>query len=74
MNEVKNEITTRIVILAISGRWKDWDESQNIGTVFHFSNEVLQDIGDKNIDELMELNEYLLITTEKLTKANKELS
>lgn len=48
-----------IVRLATAGKWKDWSDQMPIGSEFYFTEEMLRETGDKNVDSLIELWEKL---------------
>ena len=41
--------------LACLDKWRDWSESQTIGTSIYVTEEMLRDTGDRNIDLLFEI-------------------
>lgn len=44
-----------ITNLATQGKWKEWSDSQPVGAIFTFTEEMMRNTGDKNIDMLNEL-------------------
>lgn len=70
LDQIKRELTTRAIHLAIADKWKEWDNKQKTGAVVQFSNNALQDIGDKNIDALIELTENIDTVQEVLQISN----
>jgi hypothetical protein len=71
LEKVENDLVSEMINLAISGKWKKWSDEQPIGTEFSFTDEILKDTGDENIDMLCELREELINITERLRKINK---
>lgn len=59
LDQIKRELTTRALHLAIADKWKEWNKKQKTGAVVQFSNDALLDIGDKNIDALIELTKNI---------------
>lgn len=59
LDQIKRELTTRAIHLALADKWKEWDNNQKTGAVVQFTNSALLDIGDKNIDALIELTENI---------------
>lgn len=53
--EVESGLHAEMVELALAGKWNDWSESQEEGTVFTFTDEMLINTGDKNIEALFSL-------------------
>ncbi len=70
LEKVENDLVTEMINLAISGKWKKWSDEQPIGTEFSFTDEILKDTGDENINILCDLREELIKITERLTNAN----
>ena len=52
IEEIEIELSTAIINLAAKGKWKDWSESIPTGEFFTFTEEMLKDTGDENIDDL----------------------
>jgi hypothetical protein len=52
--------------LTVSGKWKEWDEKQPEGTIFTFTEEMLRNTGDENVDALCELRDKLCEVRRKL--------
>ncbi len=63
-----NKLDEFAVNLAVLDKWKEWDSEQSIETISNFSGDILRDIGDKNVDAILELREKLLETINKLKK------
>lgn len=53
--EVESGLHAEMVELALAGKWKDWSDEQKEGTVFTFTDEMLRNTGDKNIEALFSL-------------------
>ena len=52
--------------LATSGKWREWDESLENGDKFRFTEEMLKDTGDPNVDTVNELVDKVISTQMKL--------
>ena len=53
--DMKEAVYGYAIDLATKGKWKEWSDKQAIGTEFSFSEDMLCDTGDKNVDSLMKL-------------------
>lgn len=68
LEKFETELTSRMINLATLDKWQEWDEEQNVGTVFQFTSDMLQDTGDINIDKLFKILESIKMTSEEITK------
>ncbi len=68
LEKFETELTSRMINLATLDKWQEWDEEQNVGTVFQFTSDMLQDTGDVNIDKLFKILESIKMTSEEITK------
>jgi hypothetical protein len=66
LQNIESILHELIVGLALSGKWKGWSDSQPIGTTFNFTEEMLKDTGDSNVDRLFSLRDELISVKEKL--------
>ncbi|OAV69318.1 hypothetical protein Barb6_00341 [Bacteroidales bacterium Barb6] len=58
LDEVFDDLIWETMVnLACKKKWKKWDDSHDIGDEFTFTEEMLRNTGDKNIDLLWELVE-----------------
>ena len=55
VNDLSDDIFGSLFELACSGKWKQWSDTQPVGTVFDVSEEMLRNTGDEYIDLLWEL-------------------
>ncbi|MDR2814932.1 MAG: hypothetical protein LBB79_09830 [Prevotellaceae bacterium] len=55
LGEIAEQLFSRMVDLALAGKWQKWAKKQPVGTVFEFSYEMICDTGDANVDALVEL-------------------
>lgn len=67
LTKIEEDLFNEIIDLATIGKWKQWSDKQEIGTVFNFTDEMLKDTGDENIDSLYELMDELIRIKEKIT-------
>ena len=67
LTKVEQNLFNEIIDLATIGKWKKWSDEQEIGTVFNFTDEMLKETGDKNIDALYELMDELIRIRKKIT-------
>lgn len=70
LEQTERDLTSEIIDLAVLGKWKKWSDEQPNGTEFEFTDEMLQNSGDENVDMLCDLRAELISITEKITKAN----
>ena len=66
LNNIEFDLQTLIVNLSTTGKWKEWSDSIPIGAKFDFTEEMLKDTGDNNVNELAGLLENIIILKEKL--------
>jgi hypothetical protein len=66
LTEMSSQIYSDMVNLALLGKWREWEEKQPIGAIFEFTEEMLRDTGDKNVDALAELMDKILNTKDAL--------
>lgn len=66
LSVMEQELHKLIVGLAVSGKWKEWSDKQPVGTQFNFTEEMLKDTGDKNVDELAGLIDEVIRVKEQL--------
>ncbi|HBF89111.1 MAG TPA: hypothetical protein DDX39_10755 [Bacteroidales bacterium] len=59
LEKFRSLIYTHAINLACSGEWKEWNDSMEDGDLFSFTYEALIDTGDKNIDKLMEIYNFI---------------
>jgi hypothetical protein len=55
LEEMEDDIKSAMIGLATTGKWKKWSDEQPIGTEFTFTEEMLRDTGDENVDLLCDL-------------------
>lgn len=60
LNNIEDELYGILVNLATSGKWKEWSDSIPDGGTFTFTEEMLKDTGDNNIDDLANLMDELI--------------
>ena len=64
--EFEVELSTIIVNLATTGKWKEWSDSIQAGESFAFTEEMLKDTGDENVDDLTFLMDELIRVKTKI--------
>jgi hypothetical protein len=62
LTDMSEQIHSGMVNLAILGKWQEWSGEQSEGTVFEFTEDMLRNTGDKNVDALVELMDKILDT------------
>ena len=66
LDYTENELFSKMICLATLGKWKNWDDNIEIGTVFNFTEEMLRDTGDFNINKLFEIAEKISIIKKEI--------
>ena len=69
LDEIENNLTELAINTATEGKWKDWSESMQDGDEFNFTEEMLKDTGDENVDNIASLIDNVTITKEKMKNA-----
>jgi len=52
LDEFGNELIGLMINLATTGKWKEWSDNMQDGVKFEFSEEMLKDTGDENVNDL----------------------
>ena len=68
LEEIEEVIFSQIVSLATAGKWKEWSDSMPVGTEFNFTDEMLRDTGDPNVDAMKTVLDNVIDTKNKLIK------
>jgi hypothetical protein len=68
VSAISDEIYDNLFALACQGKWKEWDNSQPIGTELHVDEEMLRNTGDKNIDLFWEILDKIEEVKKKIQK------
>jgi hypothetical protein len=68
LDNLESDIITAMINLATKGKWKEWNEKQSEGTTFHFTEEMLRNTGDENVDALGELTDKIIAVRNRLKK------
>jgi predicted nuclease with TOPRIM domain len=71
LGEFYDKIEGHMINLAIRDKWKEWNDTMKEGDTFNFSDEMLANTGDKNIDDLYVLYENVYNIIELISKRNK---
>jgi len=66
IEEIEIELSTAIINLAAKGKWMNWSDSIPTGEFFTFTEEMLKDTGDENIDDLTFLMDELIRAKAKI--------
>lgn len=72
LNDIEDELKSLAVNTAITGKWKDWSDNIEIGETFVFTEEMLKNTGDKNVDQIVSLIDNLMKVKESIIKYNKK--
>jgi uncharacterized protein YwgA len=71
LTDMSEQIHSGMVNLAILGKWQEWSDGQPEGAVFEFTEDMLRNTGDKNVDALVELMDKILDTKDVLLPHQK---
>ena len=71
LGEFYDKIEGHMINLAVRDKWKEWNDTMKDGDVFNFSDEMLANTGDKNVDDLFILRDNVYNIIEAISKRNK---
>lgn len=66
LKNIEDDLQTLIVNLATAGKWKKWSDSIPQGEIFDFTEKMLRDTGDKNVDTLAGLLDEVIEVKKKI--------
>ena len=66
LEEIEGDLVGLAINTATTGKWKEWSESMKEGDIFNFTEEMLKDTGDENVDLIASLIDNVIITKEKI--------
>ena len=67
LDSIENQLLLTMFDLATAGKWKNWSDQQKVGTEFEFTEEMLRNTGDENIDKLYELFDKISVVKSELS-------
>ena len=67
LREIEAELFTKMINLATLGKWKEWSKSIPVGGEFKFTEEMLRDTGDENVNDLCLLMDKIVEVQTRLT-------
>jgi len=68
IENIKNQLIGKMIDLAMLDKWQEWNKKQEEGAIFEFTEEMLKNTGDKNIDKLCEIIDKLEMVKYEITK------
>jgi hypothetical protein len=71
LGDFYDRIEGHMINLAVRDKWQEWNETMKEGDTFRFSEEMLANTGDKNIDNLFAVYESIYNTIEIISERNK---
>jgi hypothetical protein len=71
LDNIDDLLTKEMIEIAVTDKWKKWNEEQAEGTIFNFQDEMLSQTGDKSVDIIYLLRENLRDSMEKIKELNK---
>jgi len=66
LDNIETELFGLAINTATAGKWKDWSKNKQNGEVFEFTEKMLKDTGDKNVDAIILLLDNVIDTKEKM--------
>ncbi len=56
LSEISSKLFDLGLKLALTGKWKEWDDSVQVGTTVHFDEDMLLNTGDEIVTRLIKLS------------------
>lgn len=69
LEDIEENLNSLIVNLATAGKWKEWSDSIPVGGTFKFTEEMLKDTGDNNINDIAGLLDEVIRVKERIKTA-----
>ena len=69
LEDIEENLNNLIVNLATAGKWKEWSDSIPVGGTFKFTEEMLKDTGDNNINDIAGLLDEVIRVKERIKTA-----
>ncbi len=66
LDELETTLNTLAINTATSGKWKEWSDSIPLGGTFYFTEEMLRNTGDENVESINSLIDHIIDIREKL--------
>ena len=66
LGQLKEQVISLSIGLATSGKWREWSDKKEEGEVFDFTEKMLRDTGDPNVELINNLVDTIISTQEKL--------
>lgn len=64
LDKIKDDLIGLAINTATKGKWQEWSDGIKEGEEFSFTEEMLKDSGDENVDNLASLIDTIIITKE----------
>ncbi|NOZ34072.1 MAG: hypothetical protein GXO80_02105 [Chlorobi bacterium] len=74
LNKIEDELKSLAVNTATTGKWKEWSDNVQIGNYFVFTEEMLKNTSDKNVDQIVSLIDKLIKVKERIKINNNKYS
>jgi tagatose-1,6-bisphosphate aldolase len=58
-----------VINTATEGKWKEWSDSMQEGDMFNFSEEMLKDTGDENVNNISSLIDEVIKVKDEIKNA-----
>lgn len=72
LQEFESELLMLAVNTATCGKWKEWSDNIKEGDTFEFTEEMLKDSGDDNVNDIMMLIDRVITLRERIEKHQKK--
>jgi hypothetical protein len=69
LDDIENELMGLAINTATEGKWKEWSDSMQEGEEFNFTEKMLKNTGDENVDNIALLIDNVIVTKEKIKNA-----
>jgi hypothetical protein len=66
LEAIEDDLQGLVVNLATAGKWKEWSDKIPDGETFEFTEEMLKDTGDSNVDSIAGLLDELIRVKKKI--------
>ena len=69
LNEIENDLKNLVINTATEGKWKKWSDSMQEGDMFKFTEEMLKDTGDENVNNISSLIDEVIKVKDEIKNA-----
>ena len=69
LNEIENDLRELVINTATEGKWKEWSGRMQEGGMFNFTEEMLKDTGDENVNYISSLIDEVIKVKDEIKNA-----